>query len=75
MQRRGEESSEMEQISIIERFPYPFQVRYFLSPALKGTCNVIIRDRLQDTVKNTRSQWTEFEENKEAEVKNETDMG
>uniref|UniRef100_A0A2K6TV40 Tyrosine-protein kinase n=1 Tax=Saimiri boliviensis boliviensis TaxID=39432 RepID=A0A2K6TV40_SAIBB len=33
--RRGEESSEMEQISIIERFPYPFQVNVIslFSPA------------------------------------------
>uniref|UniRef100_A0A8D1XTQ8 Tyrosine-protein kinase n=2 Tax=Sus scrofa TaxID=9823 RepID=A0A8D1XTQ8_PIG len=30
--RRGEESSEMEQISIIERFPYPFQVVYDEGP-------------------------------------------
>jgi hypothetical protein len=30
LQRRGEESSEMEQISIIERFPYPFQVSHFI---------------------------------------------
>lgn len=72
LQRRGEESGEMEQISIIERFPYPFQVRYFLSPALRGICNVIIKDGMWGKKQNTKSQETKVEVVKETGLRNET---
>lgn len=74
LQRRGEESGEMEQISIIERFPYPFQVRYFLSPALRGTCNVIIKDGMWVKGQYTKSQETKIEVDKETVLRNETGM-
>lgn len=74
LQRRGEESGEMEQISIIERFPYPFQVRYFLSPALRGTCNVIIRDGIWGKKQDTKFQETKVEVNKETGLRNDTGM-
>lgn len=74
LQRRGEESGEMEQISIIERFPYPFQVKYFLPPALNRTCNVIIRGRMRGKEKDTKFHETKVEVGKEIGLRSETGM-
>ncbi|XP_077632566.1 tyrosine-protein kinase BTK [Crocuta crocuta] len=50
--RRGEESSEMEQISIIERFPYPFQVVYDEGPLYVFSPTEELRKRWIHQLKN-----------------------
>ncbi|MBW03136.1 Tyrosine-protein kinase BTK, partial [Eschrichtius robustus] len=50
--RRGEECSEMEQISIIERFPYPFQVVYDEGPLYVFSPTEELRKRWIHQLKN-----------------------
>lgn len=50
--RRGEESSETEQISIIERFPYPFQVVYDEGPLYVFSPTEELRKRWIHQLKN-----------------------
>lgn len=50
--RRGEESGEMEQISIIERFPYPFQVVYDEGPLYVFSPTEELRKRWIHQLKN-----------------------